>query len=94
MIDVILKYWAEFACAGLTAAVVWLFRQAAAYRAGMRALLRDRIIDRCNHYLEQQEIPVYGMENIDHMYKAYDAIGGNGDAKKLVDEVRDLHTRT
>lgn len=94
MIDIVIKYWMEFAFAGLIGAVAWLFRQATAYRAGMRALLRDRIIDRCNHYLERQEIPVYGLENIENMYAAYAAIGGNGAAKKLVEEVRELPTRT
>ena len=93
MIEFVTNYGMELVCTALAGCVAWLFRQAVAYRAGMRALLRDRIIDRCNHYLTQDEIPVYGMENIENMYAAYSAIGGNGAAKKLVEEVRELPTR-
>ena len=94
VIEFFVQYGMEMVCTILSACVIWLFRQASAYRAGMRALLRDRIIDRCNHYLAHGQIPVYGMENIENMYAAYAAIGGNGAAKKLVEEVRDLPTRS
>lgn len=94
MIEFVTQYGMELVCTALTGCMVWLFRQAVAYRAGMRALLRDHIIDRCNHYLIQGEIPVYGIENIENMYAAYAAIGGNGAAKKLVEEVRELRTRS
>lgn len=59
---------------------------------GVLALLRDRIIDRYNHYTEQEYIPIYGMENVLDMYEAYHALGGNGTVTKLIENLRELRT--
>lgn len=59
---------------------------------GVQALLRDRIIQAHNHYAEKGHIPVYGMENVLAMYKAYHELGGNGTVTKLVDDLRELPT--
>lgn len=59
---------------------------------GVQALLRDRIIGRYNHYMDQKHIPIYGMENVLDMYEAYHALGGNGTITKLVEALRELPT--
>lgn len=59
---------------------------------GVQALLRDRIIQTHNHYMEKEFIPVYGMENVMKMHGAYHALGGNGTVTKLVDDLRKLPT--
>lgn len=59
---------------------------------GVLALLRDRIIERYNHYMEKEYIPIYGMENVLDMYEAYHALGGNGTVTKLIEALRKLHT--
>lgn len=59
---------------------------------GVLALLRDRVIERYNHYTEQGYIPIYGMDNVNKMYSAYHALGGNGTITKLVEELDDLPT--
>lgn len=59
---------------------------------GVLALLRDRIIERYNHYMEQRYIPIYGLENVLAMYAAYHALGGNGTVTKLIDALRELST--
>lgn len=59
---------------------------------GVLALLRDRIIDRYNHYTDQEYIPIYGMENVLDMYEAYHALGGNGTVTKLIEDLRELRT--
>ena len=59
---------------------------------GVQALLRDRIIERYNHYMDQKHIPIYGMENVLDMYSAYHKLGGNGTITKLVDTLLELPT--
>lgn len=57
---------------------------------GVLALLRDRIIERYNHYMDQEYIPIYGMENVLAMYSAYHALGGNGTVTGLVNDLKAL----
>ncbi len=45
---------------------------------GVRAILRDRILQTHNHYTEKGWAPFYALQNMDNMYKAYHDIGGNG----------------
>lgn len=59
---------------------------------GVLALLRYRIIEQYNHYMDQEYIPIYGLENILSMYKAYHDLGGNGTITTLVESLRKLPT--
>lgn len=61
--------------------------------SGVKCLLRDRIIERYNHYMEQESIPIYGMENVSDMYEAYHDLGGNGTITKLVEELEKLPSK-
>lgn len=67
-------------------------KKSEAVEDGVLALLRDRIIERYNHYMEQGYIPIYGMDNVNKMYKAYHDLGGNGTITKLVEELDELPT--
>ena len=57
---------------------------------GVRSLLRNQIIANYNHYIPQKYIPIYAMENVYEMYKAYHRLGGNGTITKLVNELECL----
>jgi len=57
---------------------------------GVMALLRDRIIQSCNHYREKGYCPIYARDNIDSLFKEYAALGGNGTVKDLVNETKEL----
>lgn len=59
---------------------------------GVQALLRREIIAEYNHYSERNYIPIYGMENVLDMFGAYEKLGGNGTAKKLVEALKQLPT--
>ena len=59
---------------------------------GVQALLRREIIAEYNHYSEKGYIPIYGLENVLDMYKAYNALDGNGTAAKLVEALKQLPT--
>ena len=57
---------------------------------GMRALLRDRIIQACDHYFEKGFLPLYARENIQSMYDAYHGLGGDGIITDMVKRVMAL----
>lgn len=68
---------------GIVWAIVALF-------AGVRSLLRKEIIDYYNHYMNLGYIPIFAMENVIDMYRAYHRLGGNGTITKIVEELKDL----
>lgn len=61
-----------------------------ALKAGVQALLRDRIIQSYNHYTEKGWIPIYAKESIDACYKSYEALGDNGVIDSLMEQINEL----
>lgn len=62
-----------------------------ALKAGVQALLRDRIIQAYNHYVcEKGWVPIYAKESIDACYKSYEALGNNGVIDNLMQQLNDL----
>jgi hypothetical protein len=59
---------------------------------GMLALLRSEIIRQHEKYTEREWIPVYAMDNVNDLYKAYHDLGGNGTITKLVKELENLRS--
>jgi len=59
---------------------------------GVQALLKDRIIESYNHYIEIEYCPIYARENVQNMYDKYHALGGNGTVTDLVKKLFDLPT--
>ena len=59
---------------------------------GMQALLRANIISIYNKYMERGYVPIYERENIDHLYKEYKTLGGNGVVESLIEKLDDLPT--
>lgn len=68
------------------------YRKSEAVLTGVQSLLRDRIIQAYNHYMEQEYIPIYGLENVLNMYKAYHDLDGNGTITKLVETMKEMPT--
>ena len=104
MWDIITNYWLQWLCglgaAGLTAAVRRLWarqkkadRRQQATERGIRALLRDRIVQAYYHYSERGWITLHGLENVEALYREYHALGGNGPVTKLVEDLRALDVR-
>lgn len=51
----------------------------------------DRIVYLCSKYLEKGYITYEEYENLyEYLYKPYKALGGNGTAERLMDEVKKL----
>lgn len=66
-------------------------RENDALRAGVQALLRDRIIQAYNHYVcEKGWIPIYAKESIDACYKSYEALGDNSVIDSLMEQLNEL----
>lgn len=66
-------------------------RENDALRAGVQALLRDRIIQAYNHYVcEKGWVPIYAKESIDACYKSYEALGDNGVIDSLMEQLNEL----
>lgn len=62
-----------------------------ALKAGLQALLRDRIIQAYNHYVKDKGfIPIYAKESINACYKSYEALGENGVINDLMEQINDL----
>ena len=103
MAEWVIQYWVELLFGGavtlLGVAYKMLSRKLKekvaedeAVRDGVQALLRDRIIQACDHYSDKEAVTIHGLENIENMYAAYHALGGNGAVTKMVGEVRELPT--
>ena len=104
MLEIIVKYWLQWACgigaAAITAAFRSLYKRQKAVDSrqkatelGIQALLRDRIIQAYYHYSERGWITLHGLENVEALYKEYHALGGNGTVTKLVEDLRELEVR-
>lgn len=90
IIETIIYNYANFFAAislALLSGIVWAI---VALFAGVRSLLRKEIIDEYNHYMDIGYIPIYALENVVEMYKAYHRLGGNGACTKIVEELKDL----
>lgn len=104
MREVITNYWLQWLCAlcagGLCAWLRLLRRRLRrtdqrqqATEQGIRALLRDRIVQAYYHYSERGWITLHGLENVEALYREYHALGGNGPVTKLVEDLRALEVR-
>ena len=78
----------------LGAVITWLYQQHKALkeiRAGLQALLRDRIIQGYNHYcIDKHWIPIYAKDSLITIANAYHALGANGVMNDIIDQIRDL----
>lgn len=75
------------------AAIAKQQEESAAVKGGMRAILRDRIIQAYNHYVhEKGSCPIFARDSTQAMYEAYHALGGNGMVDDLMEDLLDLPT--
>lgn len=90
----IVKYWVEWAFGVLAAGLLVAYRRLAkkikddaeersAIKAGMLAILHDRLYHVCTFYIEQGWIETAGLKNLEYLYKSYHALGGNGTGTEL-----------
>lgn len=80
---------------GVITLLITMYRQKKkendALKAGVQALLRDRIIQAYNHYVQDKGwIPIYAKESIEACYKSYEALGDNGVIDNLMEQINEL----
>lgn len=80
---------------GVITLLITMYRQKKkqndALKAGLQALLRDRIIQAYNHYVQNRGwIPIYAKESIDACYRSYEALGDNGVIDNLMQQINEL----
>ena len=62
-----------------------------ALKIGQQALLRAQIIHAYNKYVvDLKWIPIYEVDNINKLFKAYEGLDGNGTIPDLVEELKSL----
>lgn len=97
----IAKYWVQWACGLLAAALLagwrWVLRKFAlqkqendAMRDGIKAILHDRIWQAHRFYMLQRYCPLDDKKNIEYLYKPYAALGGNGTGQDAYNDIFDL----
>ena len=64
-----------------------------AVKNGMRCLLRERIIEICDRCLDRGFVHIHSLESLDDLMEQYKALGGNGTAAKLVEDVKKLQVK-
>ena len=61
------------------------FKRTEALEKGVQAILRDRLYQSYNHFMEKGYAPLYARENFENMYQQYHNLGKNG----VMDDIRD-----
>ena len=61
-----------------------------AIREGLRAVLRDRIVQAHNNFSRKGSIEMEELENISNMYIAYHNLGGNGVVTNVYNRILEI----
>lgn len=100
MLEFIIKYWLEVAFTIIVGAfsfamkkVATLFKRQTAVENGVKALLRNALLQEYRKYKTIGEIPILDKENFEHMYKEYHALGGNDIGTQMYEEIKKLKTK-
>lgn len=84
----------SFLLGGILAYLVSRFRggikRERALQEGLLCLLRGKLIDYHEKYMERGYCPIYAKESAKRSYEAYHALGGNGIITKLYDDLMSL----
>ena len=83
MWETVTVYWAQWACGLL----------AAGLKAGIKAVLHDRLWQAHRHYMAQGWCSLEDKKNVEYLYQPYAALGGNGTGKDAYQDIFDLPTR-
>ncbi len=95
MIEQMISYVLNLILGGIVSYIFALYRQKKkendALKAGLQALLRDRIIQAYNHYVQDKGwIPIYAKESINACYRSYEALGENGVINDLMKQLNEI----
>ncbi len=97
MLEFIARYWIEVLF-GLAVAAMGVgyrrvtkrLREYAALKAGMLAILHDRLYQICRSHIHKGYVTVGELGNIERLYNAYHDLGGNGTGEEIYGRVMRL----
>ena len=101
MWELILKYWVEVLLTAISSFVAFTYKKIRkrfeeqdkkreAIENGVQALLRNELIKNFREYKQKGEITLLDKENMDHMFKEYFNLGGNGMMKEVYEEFKEI----
>lgn len=104
MLEWIVKYWLEVLFGGIAAGLLWSYRRVAkkmrdrqvedkAIKDGLVAILHDRIYAECKRCIAEDAVTIEEMRNIEYLYNAYHALGGNGTGTELYNRAKALNIK-
>lgn len=74
--------------------IIWLLKEQRKVRSanseGTKCLLRVKLIEYHDLYMEKERIPSYALNNWVEMFNAYKRLGGNGMIDGMDKEIHDL----
>jgi len=74
--------------------IIWLLKEQRKVRSanseGTKCLLRVKLIEYHDKYMEKKAIPSYALRNWVEMFQAYKGLGGNGMIDGMDKEIHDL----
>lgn len=77
--------------------IVWLLKEQKKTRdansKGTMCLLRVKLIEYHDKYMEHGHIPSYALQNFLDMYNAYHVLGGNGMITQMLADVKKLEIK-
>ena len=104
MLDWIIRYWVQWLFGLICAALLAGYRRLAkrvkeqeeerkAIKAGLLAILHDRLYAKCSRYIAQGSIDTDGLRNLEYLYRSYHALGGNGTGTELYNRAKALQIK-
>lgn len=97
MIEFIVEYWLECLFGVVITSLGYLLKKIKkvqskeqAIERGVQALLRNELIRRYREYEVKGEITILDKENIEHLFKEYENLGGNGTVAQMYKEMHNL----
>lgn len=69
-----------------------LKKDVTAMKEGVLSILRDNIITMHDRQMDEEALPLYMRDALEHSYNAYHALGGNGTVAALYKELLELPT--
>lgn len=88
LLQFVKDYWAILG--SIVSLLAYLTVQIMALRNGIKALLHDRIIQKCEYHIKNNHINADDLGELEYLNKPYKALGGNGTVEVMLRAVHKL----
>lgn len=94
MLDIIINYYTELMCTVLVGGAVAVFKYLhKTLKGGTRLMIaigHDKLYRFAEFYISTNQITLAELTNLEHIYTAYHAFGGNGTGTELYERCKEL----